>query len=891
MWSRWIPLIGPATASIVHLVLSTGSTPLGKSTHRRDCDGMQDLPSGTVTFLFTDIEGSTRLLAELGARPYSKALGEHRRVLREASAYHRGIEFGTEGDAFFVAFDRASDAVATARDAQAALARGPIRVRMGIHSGEPLVTEEGYVGIDVHRAARIAAAGHGGQVLLSQATRELLDPAPEMRDLGEHRLRDLDEPERLFQLGTDYFPPLRSLSTSNLPNPISSMIGRQSEMERVRDLLTGGRVRLLTLTGPGGTGKTRLGIEAAAALRLEFPNGVFFVELAPISDPRLVVSEIAQVLGVQERGAQGMEEALIAHLGDGALLLVLDNFEQVQEAAPVVARLLRECRRLSVLVTSRTVLHLTGEQEFQVPPLELPDPRARSVQEVGRSASAALFVERARAVVPGFALTDRSAPSVAEICLRLDGLPLAIELAAARVKLLDPEALLARLGRRLPLLTGGPRDAPERHRTLRATVEWSYDLLKVEEQRLFDRLSVFAGMFTLEAAEVVAGADLDTLSSLVDDSLLESVGDARFVMLATIREYAQDRLEQSEETERPRRAHAEYFTALAERGEALLKGPEQPGWLDLLEAEHDNLRAAADWLEEREPDVQLRLTVALARFWYVRGHLSEARRRLERALQRGPSVDSGLRRRAVTSAAALALIQGDYEEAARRAEEAVEIARRHGEPALLANALSNLGAIVLAAGDDQAAQALLEESVALARQAGDERVAALAINNLGDVSLTTGDYGLAEALFEESLGLLRERGDPANVARSLFNLGAAALRLGRDGDALERLRESVTLCRVLGDKEDLAWCLEGFAALAATAADAQRAAILLGAARTLLRDMGAALKPFERQLHEGTMDIAADLLGKAALTEAMERGSALIADEAIEYALGNLVLD
>lgn len=844
---------------------------------------MRGLPSGIVTFLFTDIEGSTRLLTELGAHGYADALAAHRRLLRDAFARHGGVEVGTEGDAFFVAFARAPEALDAAQEAQAALSEGSIRVRMGLHTGEPLLTEAGYVGIDVHRAARIAAAGHGGQVLLSRATREHLDSAPDLRDLGEHRLKDLEETEWLHQVGTEEFPPLRSLSNTNLPTPASSMVGRRRALTALCDLVRSGRDRIVTLTGPGGTGKTRLSIEAARELLPEFSNGVFFVELAPIRDWRLVVYEIAQVLGVHERGSHDLEQALIAHLEPKTVLIVLDNFEHVVGAAPIVARLVRACPRVGILVTSRAALRIDGERELPVAPLDLPDPGDGDPDDLARTESVALFVERARSVSPDFALTDRTAPAVAEICRRLDGLPLAIELAAARIKVLDPEALLARLGRRLPLLTAGPRDAPERQRTLRAAIEWSYDLLDQEERTLFARLAVFPATFSLEAAEAVAGADLETLSKLIDESLIKPMDDVRFLMLETIREYGHERLEDSEIAEL-RRRHAEHFLELAEKAEAELAGPEQITLLDLLEADHDNLRAALAWLGDHDPEHQTRLTVALRRFWYVRGYLSEGRRWLSQALGT-PAIAPRLRRRAATAAAALALLQGDYEEATRLADESVEIARAVGKGTDVANSLSNLGAIVLAAGDHQRARLLLEEGVARAREAGDVRIAALAINNLGDVALTTGDYPRAEALFVESLAMLRERGDAANVARSLFNLGAVAFRLGRHEDAVERLRESATLCRRLGDKEDLAWCLEGFAAFAAAEGDAERAARLIGAAGKLLEDMGAALKPFERQLHDQTVAFVRANLDDAALADATEKGAKLTADEVIRYAV------
>ncbi len=847
---------------------------------------MSVLPTGTVTLLFTDIEGSTRLLLELGPEPYAEALASHRRALREAFAQHRGVEVMAEGDALFVAFERASDALAAARDGQAALAGGRIRVRMGIHSGTPLLSEGSYVGVDVHRAARIAAAGHGGQVLVSGATRALLDTTFELRDLGDHRLKDLADPEHLYQLGAVAFAPLKSLSNTNLPTPASSMVGRRSEVDDLSDLLGNGRSRLVTLTGPGGTGKTRLAVEVASALLPRFVDGVFFVELAPITDPRLVVSEIVQALGIQERGPRGPEDELIAHLESRASLLVLDNFEQVLEAAPVLARLLRACPRLVIVVTSRSVLRLTGEHEYPVLPLQLPSSLATSSEEVGRYESVVLFVERAREVAPGFAITDRTAVDVAAICRRLDGIPLAIELAAARIRLLTQRDLLARLDRRLPLLTGGPRDAPERQRTLRATIEWSYDLLDDRGRRLVERLGIFAGSFGLDAAEDVAHADLETISALIDGSLLRPVEGSRFVMLETIREYAQARLEGSEDADQLRTRHAMHYLRLAELAESELAGPEPAAWLDVLEADHDNLRAAIAWLGPREPLLRLRLVVALRRFWYVRGHLTEGRRHLEQALA-GGDLPEHLRQRPMSAIAATALIQGDYEEATRWAERVVDVARRTGDGASLANALSNLGAIQSAAGQPDRAAALLEQSVALARDAGDERILALALNNLGDIALTAGDYPRAEANFEESLVLLRRRRDAANVARSLYNLGAVAFRLDRREDARVSFRESIAICRSLGDKEDLAWCLEGFAAIAAAEGDPARAGLLLGAAERLLEDMGASLKPFERQLHQETRGSVLERLGAAGLAAVASRGAALSTDEVVDLTLAD----
>ena len=518
---------------------------------------MIDLPTGTVTLLFTDIEGSTRLVERLGNR-YVQVLAVHQELLRAAFDQHHGHEVGTEGDGFFVAFGKASDAVAAAVTAQRALASQPwpdgvmLRVRMGLHTGEPIVVARDYAGLDVHCAARICSAGHGGQALLSQPTCELLGhdlPAGvELRDLGEHRLKDLTEPQRLFQVVIPglpaEFPPLRTLGPrpDDLPTPLTRFIGRQRELAQACALLQREETRLLTLTGPGGTGKTRLALEIAGGLVQAFPDGLAFVGLSAVHDPKLVVPTIAQALGISEAPGQSLLETLAEHVGDRRQLVVLDNFEQVLPAAAAVVELLVACPRLKALVTSRAALRVSGEQTFPVPPLSLPDQASAEPPDAVSSEAVALFADRARAVDASFAVTDANAPLLVEICRRLDGLPLAIELAASRARLLSPQALLARLERRLQVLKGGARDLPARQQTLRATLDWSYDLLEPEERTLFARLAVFAGGCSMEAAEAVCGLedDLDVLAgleALVDKNLLQPRegpdGGRRVVMLET----------------------------------------------------------------------------------------------------------------------------------------------------------------------------------------------------------------------------------------------------------------------------------------------------------------------------------------------------------------------
>ncbi|HEY8631452.1 MAG TPA: adenylate/guanylate cyclase domain-containing protein, partial [Gaiellaceae bacterium] len=572
------------------------------------------LPAGTVTFLFTDIEGSTALLHEHGGR-YADILSEHRRILRAAFAEHGGTEVDTQGDAFFVAFPTAQGALRAADDAQSGLATGPVRVRMGIHTGTPHLSEEGYVGLDVHRAARIGACGHGGQVLVSSSAAALLD-AEGLHDLGEHRLKDLAAPERIYQLGTVEFPPLKSLYRTTLPIPATPFLGREHELAEVLELLARDGVRLLTLTGPGGMGKTRLGLQAAAEDAERYPDGVFWVPLAAVRDPELILETAAHALGAKE--------GLAEHIADKSLLLLFDNFEHVVDAADDLSDLLAACPNLRLLVTSREVLRIPSEQAYPVPPLEPKD-------------GSELFVARARAMLPGFVASQ----AVTELCARLEQLPLALELAAARITVLSPEQLLERLAGRLDLLRAG-RGVDARQQTLRATIEWSYELLNVEEQELFVGLAVFAGGWTLEAAEVVCAADLDTLHSLVDKSLVRVREGDRFWMLETLREYASERLEQSARAAELRRRHAECFLALAEQAANLLEtdGFERSG--RLVTADEDNFQEAFEWAGSAGSGaLGLRLASALWRFWIGRGRVAEARRRLEEFLNAGPHEPDG----------------------------------------------------------------------------------------------------------------------------------------------------------------------------------------------------------------------------------------------------------
>jgi predicted ATPase/class 3 adenylate cyclase len=835
---------------------------------------MPRLPTGTVTLLFTDIEGSTRLLQELGREDYGEALIEHRRLLRQAFEQHNGVELHTEGDSFFVVFERAADAIETAAQAQRSLQGRPVQVRIGIHTGEPMLVshEDGYVGIDVHRAARIMSAGHGGQVLLSQATRDLLDSSVELRDLGEHRLKDLAEPIGIFQLGRGDFPPLKSLNNSNLPTPATPLIGRERELAEVAELLGREEVRLLTLTGPGGSGKTRLALALGLELLEEFPNGVFFVGLAPLVEPALVVPTIAQALGVKERGAEPLLELLCEHLADKTLLLLLDNCEHLLEAAPLLSELLAAAPGLVMLATSRERLHLEGEYEFPLASL-------------GEEEALELFAARASAAQPGFAL-DGNREQVAEICRRVDGLPLAIELAAARVRVLSPQALLARLEHRLPLLTGGARDTHERQRTLRATIAWSYELLEPEEQRLFARLAVFAGGCTLESAEGICQADFEMLCALVEKSLIRQGGD-RFWMLETIREYAHERLEEGGEAEELRRRHAKHFLELAGKAEEELRGADQARWLGTLEADHDNLRAV---LTRRDGDLQLELAGALWRFWYVRGHFEEGLQWLREVLER-KSRNRALRAKAFHGAANLANCKVDPALSRACAEEALALFEAIGDKGGIARALLDSGNAATGAGDRERARALFERCRAAALEAGDHRYLAGAVINLGDLALQQGQWERALELSSEGLALSREQGSQEQIGIALGNVALALFRLGRYDEAAINSKEGLELTRQLGDRAAIASQLVLPAALAAVRDRPEEGLRLLVMADARIRTGARPPWPVEQVLRDETLSLLRAHLDVEQLRRAEASAEGTSFDEAVEYAVNSLTTE
>jgi len=946
-----IPVAQAASGSQNAVPGSFGPRPLMLATPRAE----RVLPTGTVTFLFTDIEGSTRLW-ERHHSAMQQALAHHDAILRDAIESNDGYLVKTTGDGAHAAFAIAVDAIAACLAAQRALtARAwgelSIKSRMALHSGAAEERGRDYYGPALNRAARLMEAGHGGQILLSLATEELVrDHLPAgiaLRDMGERRLKDLIRPERVFQLiAPDLradFPPLKTLDArpNNLPAQTTPFIGREKEIRVIKEQLSNANVRLLTLSGAGGAGKTRLALQAAAEMVDDFEHGVFFVPLATLSDQALVLQTIAQAFGLRETAGRQFKEQLKEHLREKQMLLVLDNFEQVIDAAPLISDLLTAAARLKVLVTSREVLRLSGETDYQVPPLSLPDlKRLPPLERLRQYEAVALFIERAIVVKPAFAVTNENAPAVAEICYHLDGLPLAIELAAAHARVLPPQRMLSELSHRLSFLTRGARDLPARQRTLRGAIDWSHDLLSGAEQKLFRRLAVFVGGSTLEAIEAVCNSEselnvLETIESLAGKSLVkqtEATGEPRFAMLETIREYATERLVAAGEEERIKERHRDNFLSLAEQAEPKLIGAKQAEWLQRLEEEHENLREAISWsLGETGAAAGLRLCGALQRFWWTHGHATEGRQWCTRVLCKA-GAEKRTRERAyvLNAAGVLSYYQGDYPAARVLHEESLVIRRELGDRPGIAASLGNLGNVALNQGDYPAATALQEQSLAIRRELGDRYGTATTLNNLGVVAINQGDYPASRAVLEESLAISRELGNPHSIALSLSNLGHVALDQGdhpaarallKEGLAIRRdlgdrfgiatslsnlglvalnesdypaaralLGESLAIRRELGDQFGIPASLEGLAAVVASQRDSLTAARIWGATERSRAEIGAPLPPSERSGYDRYVAAARIASGDdAAFARAWQDGRALTLNQAIELALRETV--
>ena len=872
---------------------------------------MSELPVGTVTFLFTDIEGSTILLRDLGDR-YADVLRDHRDIVRAELEREGGVDLGTEGDSFFAVFSSPAAAVRAVLAIQRSMSDhawpdgAQVSLRMGLHTGEGTPVGDGYVGLDVHRAARIGDAGHGGQILLSAATAALVQRAlPDgtaLLDLGQHRLKDLPQPEHLFQLTVDGlpsdFPELRSLDArpNNLPSQISRFIGREELIRDVQEALES--ARFLTLTGPGGTGKTRLALEVGHRSLPAFADGVWFVDLSPVGDASVVPAEIATALGVTPEAGRPIFATLEEHLRGRELLLILDNFEQVLDAAMGVEHLLSHAPALKVLVTSRSPLSVYGEREFPVPPLRLPDPGCLPdrLDVLSESEAVSLFVDRARAVRPDFRITKENAAAVAEICARLDGLPLAIELAAVRVKVLTPQEMLPRMEQSLALLTAGPRSMPARQRTLRGAIDWSYQLLDEPQRRLLAQVSVFAGGGSLEAIEAVGapgsgGGDiLDLLGSLVDNSLVrrtETVdGEIRFQMLETIRQFAAERLEEGSDAEEVRRRHADHFLDFAIRAEPHLVGVDQKAWLDRMERDIDNLRSAMRWaIDSGSVELGQEAGGAIWRFWHQRGRMLEGRRKLEALLNApGGERPTASRFKALIGAGGLAYWQNDYGATERFYTEAFEVAKELDEPRAIAQGLYHLSYVDRIAGNVEDGMEKVRRALDIARSIGDKQLIADCLGLLANHARREGQLDEALSMAEASLELLREIGNRYALADSLGGIGEIYRVAGKSDAACDVHRQALEIFVEVGNPTGIALVLEEMALVDAMDRRYERA-LRLGGAASALRDRIGGGPPGVLMRADEAYEEARRNLPADAADRAWAEGLEMETDKAVAYAL------
>ena len=868
----------------------------------------RSLPTGTVTFLFTDIEGSTKLVQALGDR-YAEVLSTHRQIVRSAIEREGGTEVGTEGDSVFAVFPTAAAGIAATATAQRAIdaaawpAGTHVRVRMGLHTGEGRLGGENYIGLDVHRASRIAAAGHGGQVIVSESTRTLaegaLPPGTQLRELGAHRLKDLANPERLFQLDIMglpvEFPALRSLDAraNNLPIQLTSFVGRQAEIAAVGELLD--HARLVTLTGPGGAGKTRLALQVAAERLMQHSDGVFFVELAPITETAMVPSAIAVTLHLREATDRPVLDTVTDALRDRDMLLVLDNFEQLQDAAPAVATILAAAPKLRVLVTSRGRLHVRGEEEYPVPPLRIPDAaHLPTITELSQYEGVLLFIERARTARRDFEVTAASAPAIAEIVARLDGLPLAIELAAAKSRILTPDAILGRLGSRLAFLRGGARDLPARQQTLREAIDWSYQLLAAPDQARLRRLGTFVGGFTIAAAEELLSQDepgvdaVEALESLADQSLIRRLqgehGEHRLAMLETIREFALERLAEAGEMDELRRRHAQLMLATIERLEPRLASSSEA--LDAVTHDHDNLRAALAWaIETGDADLGLRLGYASWRFWQRRGHLREGRSWFERLLAiPGAEAPTAARAKGLTGAAGIAYWQNDYPAAIAWYEEAEAIVRALGDRVWLADALYNTGTTAALVGDLASVTSRLAEGTEIGRELGDDSILGRFLQAAGYMAFMGDRLDEARGPLEEGLKVALRGTDPVAIAVGHHTVGQVARLQGHPDDAARHYREAIRITNELGDTAQMTEPLQGLAAVLVALGEPERGVRLLGANVAIRERLGGGPPPEWLRLGD-PLGEARRLLSAEAYNQAWEAGLAMSVDEAVQKAL------
>jgi predicted ATPase/class 3 adenylate cyclase len=871
--------------------------------------GRPELPTGVLTFLFTDIEGSTRLLQDLGPR-YADLLATHDAIVRRAIHDHDGVEVNTEGDAFFAVFGSAASAASAAIEAQRSLASGRwpgesvVRVRIGLHTGQAVLGGKDYVGLDVHLAARVAAAAHGGQILLSDAARALIepaaDPAFQVRDLGAYRLKGLDQPVRLHQLAVDGlpadFPPPRAKRLGVLPTPRTSFIGRRASLRELEGLLAG--TRLLVLTGPGGAGKTRLALELARTVADDRPDGAFFVPLESVGDPRIVPSAVLAALEVPTGGRQP-EEALREALAPMDALLVLDNVEQIAGVGAAIDGLLEAAPDVRVVATSRVALRVYGEQEYRVPPLDLPaDGSTPALEDVATWESVALFGERARASRPDFRLTQANAHAVVEICRRLDGLPLAIELAAARVRMLAPEDILARLDQCLRLLEDRAPNLPPRQRSIRAAIEWSHDLLDEGEQRTLRRLSVFAGGWDLAAAEAVCDPDgdlgidvLDAIGSLLDKSLVdrdETASGPRFRMLQTIRAFARERLAASGEDDVVARRHAEHVRRVVESAEGDFTGPDPAAAVARVAPDQDNIRAALDWAVANDAaETGLAIGAAAWRLWQLRGQLSEGRRSLDALLALpGATAPSTLRARALTAAGGILYWQGDPA-ASERYREALAIHESLADEAGVAESLSNLGFVAVTATppDAERARGYFLESLRRYERLGDERMVASVTGSLGFTEMVLGRLDAAREAIERALELNLGGGYRARAADNRFALGNIHRRAGRLAESAAMYGAALADALEMRDATRTLMYLSAIGGWAADRGHLGDALRLHGAVLRAAREQGGTLST--PSVLSDPVAMARDAgLDETTITAALEAGERLSVDDAVGLARG-----